>query len=318
MVEVLVIIDGASEPTGRQSTSLERAQTPVLDRLARGGTLTRVQTVPTGLPVGSETAISALLGWPPSGIVDRGRLEAAAREVALRDGHRAWRADVVEDSGGRADEGAVEHAMTDLADRLDRHVVRRIGGHRLLVTGPPPLPVDVRTRLRVWPEGAVPPRILTPDTVVVAARGAAAGIARLMGATVFVPEGATGSIDTNITAKANAALDAIGARARRVVVHVAAPDEAAHRCDALAKVAAIERIDRELLAPLVDALVRSAATLRVCPDHGCDPHTGLHCPDPVPHVEWTNGVRRPTEGRRLTERTVARLPVVSLECLRAS
>ena len=94
--ELLVILDGASEPLGGASpTSLERARTPVLDRLARGGDLRRVRTVPDGLPAGSETAIPVLLGWVPHEPVDRALVEAAARDIDVP-GRRAGVA------GGRA------------------------------------------------------------------------------------------------------------------------------------------------------------------------------------------------------------------------
>jgi 2,3-bisphosphoglycerate-independent phosphoglycerate mutase len=90
------------------------------------------------------------------------------------------------------------------------------------------------------------------------------------------------------------------ARARRVVVHVGAPDEAAHARDADAKVAAIERADRELLAPLADAVRAAGGTLRVCPDHGCDPRTGRHDADPVPCLTWPASA--PDSTARLIER----------------
>lgn len=71
MVAVLVILDGASEPWRGAPTSLERARTPVLDRLAREGELTRLRTIAAGLAAGSEAAIPALLvpcvAWSPSG-----------------------------------------------------------------------------------------------------------------------------------------------------------------------------------------------------------------------------------------------------------
>ena len=84
----------------------------------------------------------------------------------------------------------------------------------------------------------------------IGARGAAIGIARLMGARSIVPPGATGRLGTDLAGKATAALAAIDAGAARVVVHVGAPDEAAHEHDADAKVAAIEAVDAQLLAPL--------------------------------------------------------------------
>jgi len=65
----------------------------VLDALAREGAVDTLRTVPAGLPAGSETAIPVLLGWTPPGRVDRGALEAAAREIELAEGERAWRVD---------------------------------------------------------------------------------------------------------------------------------------------------------------------------------------------------------------------------------
>ena len=46
-----------------------------------------------------------------------------------------------------------------LAAEAPAHVVRRIGGHRLLITGAPPLPAAARAAgLHAWPQGVVPPR----------------------------------------------------------------------------------------------------------------------------------------------------------------
>lgn len=312
MVAVTLILDGASEPLGRSPTSLERARTPVLDRLAAAGTLTRLRTIPPGLPAGSETAIPVLLGWTPPAPVDRGMLEAAARELPLGRCERAWRIDVVGPDGGRADAHAVEDAVRRLTRLAPRHTLRRIGGHRLLLSGSPPLPPLPSVSVRVWPEGTVPPRLLGPETVVVAAPGAAAGAARLIGASVVVPAGATGGPDTDLGAKATAALEAMRAGATHVVVHVGAPDEAAHRLDADAKTEAIERADGELLAPLAEAVGERDGTLRVCPDHGCDPRTGRHDGAPVPCLHWSAGrAARAERGRRLTERGVAGLPVAA-------
>jgi 2,3-bisphosphoglycerate-independent phosphoglycerate mutase len=122
-----------------------------------------------------------------------------------------------------------------------------------------------------------------------------------MGARVITPAGATGAVATDLRAKAHAAL---AARTQRVVVHVGAPDEAAHARDAAGKVAALERIDAELLAPLA----AHATRLRVCPDHGCDPATGEHDAHAVPCLTW------PARGPRgrLTERAAAALPVTEV------
>jgi hypothetical protein len=376
VVDVLVILDGASEPLrdgGGPRTSLELARTPVLDRLASEGELTRVRTVAPWLSAGSEAAIPALLGWTPPSAVDRGAVEAAAHGIDVGIGERAWRVDVVAGArGGFVAPGATHspHTSDSLRPRqvdgacgaapvgrsddplaaratgrstrrevalavavlrfgAPAHAVREIGGHRLLLVGRAPLPAAARAPgLRAWPEGIVPPAILGEETVVVGARGAAIGIARLMGAATVVPAGATGLPGSDLAAKAAAALDAIAAGAARVVVHVGGPDEAAHLCDRAAKVATIEHADRDLLAPLHAAVRAAGGTLRVCPDHGCDPSTGEHDAAPVPCVRWSaDGVRRdvagephgevtrgaaPGDERRLTERAVAQLPAVDL------
>jgi len=205
----------------------------------------------------------------------------------------------------------VRAAATALATAAPRHAVHRLAGHRLLLVGPPALPTAARCPgLRVWPEGAIPPRVLGPETVVVAALGAAAGAARLLGATVVVPAGATGRPDTDLQAKAAAAVAAIDRDTPHVVVHVGGADEAEHERDPAGKVAAIERADHELLAPIAAAVRRAGGSLTVCPDHGCDPATGEHDAAPVPSVTWPGrGAAAPL---RLTERQVASLPVAEL------
>ena len=310
MVEVLLILDGASEPLGLAATSLERARMPALDALARKGALSRLQTIAPALPAGSEAAIPALLGWVPPAPVDRGALEAAARGIALGPGERAWRVDVLASDGRRGGEGDSARAATALAADAPAHTVRRIGGHRLLITGAPPLPVAAHAAGRhVWPDGVVPPRILDERVVVIAAAGAAAGCARLLGARVVIPPGATGGPNTDLTAKAAAALEAIDGGARRVVVHVGAADEAAHERDAAGKVAALERIDAQLVAPLARAVREADGSLTVCPDHGCDPVTGEHDDHPVPCLRWPNPSG---PAGRLTERSVRGLAIEEL------
>jgi len=316
VVDVLVILDGASEPLrGDAPTSLEAARTPALDALAAEGRVAPLATVGAGLPVGSESAIPGLLGWTPPEAVDRGAVEAAAYGIEVGFGERAWRVDVVSEGGERADAAATSCAAAALGAGAAGHRVVRLAGHRLLLVGPPPLPAAARSAgLHVWPEGVVPPRLLGSQMVVVGARGAAIGVARLMGAATVVPAGATGQPDSDLSAKAASALDALAAGAERVVVHVGGADEAAHARDRAAKVAVIERADRELIAPLAAALRRDGGTLRVCPDHGCDPATGLHDGTPVPCLDWTAEAEEresvphiggQINGPRLTERAVA-------------
>lgn len=275
MTAVEIVLDGATEPVGAGPTSLERADTPALHTLATTGQVGWRTTVPRGLPAGTETAMPVLLGWTPPRPVARGALEAAARAIDVPAGSRAHRLDGVRDTDRRvlADAGFALHEL---------------GRHRLLAVGAGPLPL-LEPPVRVWPDGVVPPRLLDDGTVLVGAVGAAAGAARLLGARVVVPAGATGDTDTDLRAKTAAALTELEAGAERIVVHVGAPDAAGHRRDAEAKVYAIEAADRHVITPLLDAVASrpGRASLAVGADHGCDPATGRHDAAPVPWVRWS-------------------------------
>jgi 2,3-bisphosphoglycerate-independent phosphoglycerate mutase len=261
MVDVLIILDGASERPGRSPSSLELACTPALDRLAAEGEQEPVRLLPPGVPVGSETGIAALLGWTPDGPVERGAVEAAARGIFLAADEHAWRVDIG----------------------------MRPGRHRLLAIGDgePPV-IEAAVPVRVWPSGARPPRILDATTVVIGAVGAATGLARLMGAKAVIPDGATGRPGSDLSAKRGAALAAIADGAGHVVVHVGGADEAAHEHDRTLKIAVIEAADRELIGPLAAAVAECGGSIRVCPDHGCDPDSGDHVGGPVPSVTWSS------------------------------
>ena len=251
MVDLLVILDGATDAV--EPSSLDLAVMPALDALVAAGSRDLVSLLPDGVPVGSETAIAALLGWTPDGPVDRARVEAAARGI-VRDDVR--RVDLLDD------------------------------GVRLLVFAD--ADVEASGRVRIWPRWAVPPRILDASTVVIGALGAATGLGALMGARVVVPPGATGCPDSDLGAKRRAALDAIATgAASRVVVHVGGPDEASHRHDRDAKIACLEAADRELIRPLAEAVRAVGGRLTVCVDHGTDPLTGEHVRGPVPRVTWS-------------------------------
>lgn len=292
MVAVLVIPDGAAEPIGAGPTSLEAARTPVLDALAGGGVVARVATTPAGWQAGSETGLPALLGRPPTAPVGRGWIDAAAHAVTIPAGLMPWRADVLTEAGERASGGATRRAAAVLSARGLPAVATR--AHRVVVLAaqrPPDGPLPGGLRVRVWTGGPPPDGRLDAGTVVVCGPGAAAGCGRLLGATVLVPANTTGDVDTDLDAKADAALAAVARGAPCVVVHVGAPDEAAHRRDAGAKVAALEAIDARLLAPLLQAVATVGGSLAVCPDHGTDPATGVHEGAPVPAVRWGASLR---------------------------
>jgi len=108
--------------------------------------------------------------------------------------------------------------------------------------------------------------------------GAYAGFRR-----VDVP-GATGYTDTNFRGKGEYALREL-AEQDFVLIHVEAPDEAGHNGDAPTKVRSIERIDEEILGPLLER-ARSAGDLGilVLPDHPTPVEIRTHSQEPVPFL----------------------------------
>jgi 2,3-bisphosphoglycerate-independent phosphoglycerate mutase len=325
VVAVLVIPDGAAQPLrAGVPTALAAARTPVLDALAATGEVARVAVTPAGLPAGSEAGVPALLGHAPARALGRGWIDAAGYGVPVPKDMVPWRADVLREDGSRASAGMARtiaaalggawthgHRLVLFAPEGTAPVGgASIGGAGYASVGAPSTSAGAPSRagVRVWADGARLPRALDDTTVVVAARGAAAGCARLLGAALVVPPGATGDVDSDLHAKARAAIDAIERGAPRVVVHVGAADEAAHRRDATGKRRALEALDAALLAPLSDAVARAGGTLAICPDHGTDPLDGMHDASAVPALRWGRGIA-PAGPGRMTEAASACAPV---------
>ena len=97
-------------------------------------------------------------------------------------------------------------------------------------------------------------------------------------------EGATGNVHTNYKGKADAAIEAFANGYDYVYIHVEAPDECGHRAETDNKVLAIERIDTEILAPVLNYLQKSGDDYRimVLPDHPTPIALRTHTMDPVP------------------------------------
>jgi 2,3-bisphosphoglycerate-independent phosphoglycerate mutase len=94
--------------------------------------------------------------------------------------------------------------------------------------------------------------------------------------------GATGYLDTDYAAKGRYGVQAL-ANHDLVCVHIEAPDEASHEGRADAKVEALERIDRDIVGPLWEALQQSGeGRILVSPDHATLLRTRAHDRAPVP------------------------------------
>lgn len=155
MKHVIVILDGASgwpvEELGGL-TSLQRAGTPNLDRLAREGAVGLARTVPPGEEPSSAAACMSILGYDPSVVrVGRGAIEAAGLGIALAPDEVALRMNLVTIDEGVMRSYAAGHITTEESSAIVSELDSELGGggirmhpgvayrHILVVKGHPEL-----------------------------------------------------------------------------------------------------------------------------------------------------------------------------------
>lgn len=120
------------------------------------------------------------------------------------------------------------------------------------------------------------------------------GIGVCSGLEVITVEGATGYLDTNYEGKARAALCSLLDR-DFVLVHVEAPDEAAHQGKRDEKIRAIEDFDARIVGPVVIEMLKRAEPFRliVTMDHYTPLSLRTHVDWPVPMILFdSRGVAR--------------------------
>lgn len=155
MKYVIVILDGAAGwPLAElgERTTLEAAQTPILDRLAGEGLTGLAQTVPPGTEPSSSAACTSILGYDPvADYVGRGAIEAASMGIELADDEVALRLNTLTLADGIMRSYACGHIATEesraivsrLALQLDDETFRLYPGvayrHILVVKGHPEL-----------------------------------------------------------------------------------------------------------------------------------------------------------------------------------
>ena len=133
----------------------------------------------------------------------------------------------------------------------------------------------------LWGQGKAPS--LIPFRELYGLRGAiisavdlVRGVGQLAGWDRIDVAGATGYLDTDYAAKGRAGVAALD-RYDIVCVHVEASDEASHEGRADAKVEALERIDREIVGPLREALKgHGEGRILISPDHATLLRTKAH------------------------------------------
>lgn len=115
------------------------------------------------------------------------------------------------------------------------------------------------------------------------------GIGHYIGLKVIDVPGATGFVDTNYEGKASYGLRALNER-DFLLLHVEAPDEAAHNGDLPLKIKAIEDFDAKIVGPILKGLSRFPEfKLIVLPDHPTPISLRTHTDEPVPFVIYSSG-----------------------------
>lgn len=124
------------------------------------------------------------------------------------------------------------------------------------------------------------------DAAVISAVDLIKGIGICAGMKSIDVEGATGNVHTNYQGKAEAAIKAFTDGYDYVYIHVEAPDECGHRAEIENKVLSIEKIDAEILAPVLSYLESCEEDYRVMvlPDHPTPIFMRTHTSDPVPFL----------------------------------
>jgi 2,3-bisphosphoglycerate-independent phosphoglycerate mutase len=113
-------------------TPLEYAQTPNMDRVARSGRVGRVQTVPDGLPPGSDVANMSLMGYDAQKYYQgRAPIEAASMGVPLKADDIAFRCNLVTLRDGRMADYSAGHIETEDARELILELQRELGNDRI-------------------------------------------------------------------------------------------------------------------------------------------------------------------------------------------
>ena len=133
------------------------------------------------------------------------------------------------------------------------------------------------------------------------------GIGICAGMKVIEVEGATGNLDTNFKGKGQAALKTLLEGQDLVYIHVEAPDECGHHGDTEGKVQAIERIDEEIVGPLLEGLETAGEeySILVMPDHPTPLSLKTHIADPSPYLLYRSTDRQASGINSYTEAAAA-------------
>jgi 2,3-bisphosphoglycerate-independent phosphoglycerate mutase len=177
------------------------------------------------------------------------------------------------------------NAFTKQAHRhLKGHPVNRAR----IAKGEPPANAIVLRGAGVFPDLEPLPERLHLKAAGIAGVALIRGMFRTVGMDVIDVRGATGGLDTDMTAKADAALGALESY-ELVVLHVKAPDLCGHDGKASEKIRVIERLDA-MMGHLKGKLTQDVV-VGITADHSTPVAVKDHSGDPVPLAVFGEGLR---------------------------
>jgi len=119
------------------------------------------------------------------------------------------------------------------------------------------------------------------------------GLGQALGMEKIDVPGATGGFDTDMRAKADAAIAELEP-GRLVFLHLEAPDEAGHDGDARLKLEMIEKFDSEILSVVYKRWQKNKFHLALGPDHYTPIQERTHVKEPVPFLVLDGGKNKYT------------------------
>ena len=130
MKYIILVPDGlADEPLKELDgkTPMEAAKTPNMDYLAAHGLSALVQTIPDGMPPGSDVGNLSLMGYDPkTNFSGRASLEAANLGIKLKDDEVVFRCNLVTVNNEKMADYSAGHISSDEAKNLIEHLERAI------------------------------------------------------------------------------------------------------------------------------------------------------------------------------------------------
>jgi len=130
MKYIVLVPDGvADEPVSQLGgkTPLQAAQTPNMDFLAAHGLSALVQTIPDGMPPGSDIGNLSLMGYDPKiNFSGRAPLEAASLGIKIKNDEVAFRCNLITEQNGLMDDYSAGHISTEEAQVLIEYLQRVI------------------------------------------------------------------------------------------------------------------------------------------------------------------------------------------------